>query len=91
MSRNLNWFEMNLSFSGIKKAHENYNDLKKALEKDQAEIDGMINKTIPKERAYDISVYNDKASSEYYANELNELIDQKDYSFYYEVKSSSMR
>lgn len=91
LSRNLNWFEMNLSPSGIKKAHETYNDLKKALKKDQAEIDGMINKTIPKERAYDSVVYNDKALSEYYANKLNELIDQKDYSWYYEVKSSSMR
>lgn len=91
LSRNLNWFEMNLNSSGIKKAHETYNDLKKALKKDQDEINGMINKTIPKERAFDLAAYNDGAYCEYYANELNELIDQKDYSWYYEVKSSSMR
>lgn len=91
LSRNLNWFEINLSFSGIKKAHETYNNLKKALKKDQDEINGMINKTIPKERAFNLAAYNDEASCEYYANKLNELIDQKDYSWYYEVTSSSMR
>ena len=91
LNRNINWFEINLNSSGIKEAHETYNNLKKALKRDQDEIDGMINKTIPKVRAYDIAAYNDEAHCEYYANKLNELIDQKDYSWYYEVKSSSMR
>ena len=78
---------MNLNSSGIKEAYEAYSKLKKALKEDQLEVDGMVNKTIPKARAYDLSVRSDEAHCEYYANKLNELIDQKSYSWYYEVKS----
>ena len=91
LSRNINWFEMNLNSSGIKEAYEAYSKLKKALKEDQLEVDGMVNKTIPKARAYDLSVRSDEAHCEYYANKLNELIDQKSYSWYYEVKAPTMK
>lgn len=91
LSRNINWFEINLNSSGIKKAYEVYSGLKKALIKDQLEVDGMVNKTIPKARAYDLSIRSDGARCEYYVNELNELIDQKYYRFCYEVAAPTMK
>ena len=91
LNRNLNWFEMNLNSSGIKEAYEAYSRLKKALKKDQLEVHGMAEGTIPKARAYDLSLHSNGAYCEYYVNQLNELIDQKGYSFYYEVKSPTMR
>ena len=91
LSRNINWFEINLNSSGIKEAYETYSRLKKVLKDDQLEVDGMVDKTIPKARAYDLSVRGDEAYCEYYANKLNELIDQKDYSWYYEVKAPTMK
>ena len=91
LNRNLNWFEMNLNSSGIKEAYETYNKLKKALKEDQLEVHGMAEGTIPKASAYSLSCYNDGAHCEYYVNQLNELIDQKSYSFYYEVKSPTMK
>ena len=91
LNRNLNWFEMNLNSSGIKEAYETYSKLKKALKEDQLEVHGMAEGTIPKARAYELSLHSDGAHCEYYVNQLNELIDQKGYSFYYEVKSPTMR
>ena len=91
LNRNINWFEINLNRSGIKEAYETYSRLKKALKEDQLEVDGMVNKTIPKVRAYDLSARSDEAYCEYYANKLNELIDQKDYSWHYEVKAPTMK
>ena len=91
LSRNINWFEINLNSSGIKEAYETYNTLKKALNKDRDEVHGMVNKTIPKARAYDLSVRGDEVYCEYYANKLNELIDQKGYSWHYEVKAPTMK
>lgn len=91
LNRNINWFEMNLNSSGIKDAYETYNMLKKALNKDRDEVHGMVNKTISKARAYDLSVRGDEAYCEYYANKLNELVDQKGYSWHYEVKAPTMK
>ena len=91
LNRNINWFEINLNSSGIKEAYEAYSDLKKALIKDQLEVDEMVNKTIPKARAYDLSIRNDGAYCEYHANKLNELIDQKGYRWYYEVEAPTMK
>ena len=91
LNRNLNWFEMNLNSSGIKEAYETYSRLKKALKEDRDEVHGMADKSIPKARAYDLSVRSDKAHCEYYVNQLNELIDQKSYSWYYEVKAPTMK
>lgn len=91
LSRNINWFEVNLNSSGIKEAYETYSKLKKALKEDQLEVDEMVNKTIPKARAYDLSVRGDEVYCEYYANKLNELIDQKGYSWHYEVKAPTMK
>lgn len=91
LSRNINWFEINLNRSGIKEAYETYNTLKKALNKDREEVHEMTEGTIPKARAYDLSVRSDEAYCEYYANKLNELIDQKGYSWHYEVKAPTMK
>ena len=91
LNRNLNWFEMNLNSSGIKEAYKLYSRLKEVLEKDRDEVHGMAEGTIPKASAYSLSCYNDEARCEYYANSLNELIDQKSYSFYYEVKAPTMK
>ena len=91
LSRNINWFEINLNSSGIKEAYETYNTLKKALNKDREEVHEMAEGTIPKARAYDLSVRGDEVYCEYYANKLNELIDQKDYSWHYEVKAPTMK
>lgn len=91
LNRNINWFEMNLNSSGIKEAYETYNKLKKALKEDQLEVHGMVSKTISKARAYDLSVRSDETYCEYYVNKLNELIDQKSYSWYYEVKAPTMK
>lgn len=91
LNRNLNWFEMNLNSSGIKEAYEAYSKLKKALKEDQLEVHGMAEGTIPKARAYDLSLHSNGARCEYYVNQLNELIDQKGYSFYYEVKAPTMK
>ena len=91
LSRNINWFEINLNRSGIEEAYETYSKLKKALKEDRSEIHGMAEGTIPKARAYDLSLHSNGAHCEYYVNQLNELIDQKGYSFYYEVKSPTMK
>lgn len=91
LSRNINWFEINLNSSGIKEAYETYSRLKKALKEDRDEVHEMAEGTIPKARAYDLSFRSDGAYCEYCANELNELIDQKSYSFYYEVKAPTMK
>ena len=91
LNRNINWFEINLNRSGIKEAYETYSRLKEVLEKDRDEVHGMVDKTIPKASAYSLSCYNDEARCEYYVNQLNELIDQKSYSWYYEVKAPTMK
>lgn len=91
LNRNLNWFEMNLNSSGIKEAYRIYSRLKEVLEKDRDEVHGMAEGTIPKASAYSLLCYNDEARCEYYVNELNELIDQKSYSWYYEVKAPTMK
>lgn len=91
LSRNINWFEINLNSSGIKEAYETYSRLKKALKEDRDEVHEMAEGTIPKARAYDLSLRGDEPLCEYYANSLNELIDQKSYSFYYEVKAPTMK
>ena len=91
LSRNINWFEINLNSSGIKEAYETYNKLKKVLNKDREEVHEMAEGTIPKTRAYDLSLRSDEPLCEYYENSLNELIDQKSYSFYYEVKAPTMK
>ena len=91
LNRNINWFEMNLNSSGIKEAYKLYSRLKEVLEKDRDEVHGMAEGTIPKASAYSLSCYNDEARCEYYVNQLNELIDQKSYSFYYEVKAPTMK
>lgn len=91
LSRNINWFEINLNSSGIKEAYETYSRLKKVLKEDRDEVHEMAEGTIPKARAYDLSLRSDEPRSEYYANSLNELIDQKSYSFYYEVKAPTMK
>lgn len=91
LNRNLNWFEMNLNSSGIKEAYETYSKLKKALKEDRDEVHKMVEGTIPKARAYELSLRSDEPLCEYYTNSLNELIDQKSYSFYYEVKAPTMK
>ena len=91
LNRNINWFEMNLNSSGIKEAYKIYSRLKEVLEKDRDEVHGMAECTIPKASAYSLSCYNNEARCEYYVNQLNELIDQKSYSFYYEVKAPTMK
>ena len=91
LNRNINWFEMNLNSSGIKEAYKLYSRLKEVLEKDRDEVHGMAEGTIPKASAYSLSCYNDEARCEYYVNQLNELIDQKSYSWYYEVKAPTMK
>ena len=91
LNRNLNWFEMNLNSSGIKEAYKLYSRLKEALKWDRDEVHGMADKTIPKVRAYDLSFFEGEAHCEYYVNQLNELIDQKSYSWYYEVKAPTMK
>ena len=91
LNRSINWFEMNLNSSGIKEAYKIYSRLKEVLEKDRDEVHGMAEGTIPKASAYSLSCYNDEARCEYYVNQLNELIDQKSYSFYYEVKAPTMK
>lgn len=91
LNRNLNWSEMNLNSSGIEEAYRTYDMLKKALNKDRDEVRGMADKTISKASAYSLSCYNDEARCEYYVNQLNELIDQKSYSWYYEVKAPTMK
>lgn len=91
LNRNINWFEMNLNSSGIKEAYKLYSRLKEVLEKDRDEVHGMADKTIPKASAYSLSCYNNEARCEYYVNQLNELIDQKSYSWYYEVKAPTMK
>lgn len=91
LNRNINWFEMNLNSSGIKEAYETYSRLKKVLKEDRDEVHEMAEGTIPKAKAYDLSVRSDEAHCEYYANKLNELIDQKSYSWYYEVKAPTMK
>lgn len=91
LSRNINWFEINLNSSGIKEAYETYSRLKKALKEDRDEVHEMAEGTISKARAYDLSGRSDEAYCEYYANKLNELIDQKYYSYCYEVKAPTMK
>lgn len=91
LNRSLNWFEMNLNSSGIKEAYETHSMLKNALNKDRYEVHEMAEGTIPKSRAYDLSLRSDGANCEYYVNRLNELIDQKSYSWYYEVKAPTMK
>lgn len=91
LSRNINWFEINLNSSGIEEAYETYRRLKKALKEDRDEVHEMAEGTIPKVRAYDLSVRSDGAYCEHCANELNELIDQRGYSWYYEVKAPTMK
>lgn len=91
LNRNINWFEINLNRSGIKEAYETYSRLKKALKEDRDEVHEMAEGTIPKARAYDFSLRSDEPHCEYYTNKLNELIDQKSYSFYYEVKAPTMK
>ena len=91
LNRSINWFEMNLNSSGIKEAYKLYSRLKEVLEKDRDEVHGMAEGTIPKASAYSLSCYNDEARCEYYVNQLNELIDQKSYSWYYEVKAPTMK
>lgn len=92
LSRNLNWFEMNLSKSGIESAFEDYKRLKEAMKRDEGRLAAMLNNTLPKREAYEISQRAEyKGDCEYYAKELNELIDQKDYSWYYIEKKPSMK
>ena len=91
LNRNINWFEMNLNSSGIEEAYRTYDMLKKAINKDRDEVRGMADKTISKARAYDLSLRSDGTYCEYYVDKLNELIDQKSYSWYYEVKAPTMK
>lgn len=91
LSRNINWFEINLNSSGIKEAYETYSRLKKALKEDRDEVHEMAEGTISKARAYDLSLRSDEPPCEYYTNKLNELIDQKGYRWHYEVKAPTMK
>lgn len=91
LNRNINWFEINLNNSGIKDAYETYSRLKKALKEDRDEVHGMAEGTIPKARAYNLSLRSDETLCEYYVNKLNELIDQKGYLWHYEVKAPTMK
>ena len=91
LNRNINWFGMNLNSSGIKEAYKTYSRLKEVLEKDREEVHEMADKTISKASAYSLACYNNEARCEYYVNQLNELIDQKSYSWYYEVKAPTMK
>ena len=91
LSRNINWFEINLNSSGIKDAYETYSRLKKVLKEDRDEVHEMAEGTISKAKAYDLSLRSDEPLCEYYTNKLNELIDQKGYRWHYEVKAPTMK
>lgn len=91
LNRNINWFEMNLNSSGIKEAYETYSSLKKALKEDRDKVHEMAEGTIPKAKAYDLSLLGGEPLCEYYTNKLNELIDQKGYHWHYEVKAPTMK
>lgn len=92
LGRNLNWFEMNLSKSGIEAAFKDYKHLKEAVKRDEGVLEAMQAGTLPKSRAYDVAHSKEfHGNCQYYTKSLNELIDQKDYSWYYEVKSETMK
>lgn len=97
LGRNLNWFEMNLSESGIKEAHHYYTDTKKYLAADNDLVEQILSNKIDKVKLYSLAarVADNKETrlshSQWYADQLNELIDQKSYNWYYITKSETMK
>lgn len=96
LKRNLNWFEMNLNESGIKQAYRYYTSLKETVAADNNTLEKLLSNKMEKSRLYDMVGSVNVATSnigrsKYYANELNDLIDQKDYHWYYLNRSASMK
>lgn len=94
LNRNLNWFEMNLSDSGIKEAYSKYNNLKKAYVSDMELLKKLKDGKVRKYDLYNMAGYGADCKigrSSYYAKCLSELIDQEDYSWYYIEKKDSMK
>ena len=92
LHQNINWFDCNLSESGIKEAYRQFKSLKQSVERDHKTIQEIESGEYSKSRLYDLTTTTgDVSHSAYYVRELQELIDQKDYGWYYEVKTDSMK
>lgn len=92
IKRNINWFEMNLSESGIKRAYEIYNNIKKYLVNDYATLEAIKNQTLPMYEAVDLKGREKyEAHCAYLVSLLKELIEEKSYDWYYVEKKPSMR
>ena len=92
LNQNINWFDCNLSERGIKEAYHQFKSLKKSVERDYETIQEIESGVYPKNRLYDLTNgAGDVSHSAYFVRELQELIDQKDYEWYYEVKTDSMK
>lgn len=92
IKRNINYFELNLSDSGIKEAYRLYRNIKDYLAKDYKTLEDIKNQTLPMNEAV-ILKYREKyeARCAYSVSLLKDLIEERSYDWYYVEKKSSMK